>query len=69
MKRMMVRRHVNPTKTRKDTPAANYSFEPLVIARPAAVLRLAGRQQMKPCIDDHSRRAELTDNEPMERSV
>jgi hypothetical protein len=36
-----VRRHVHPTKTRKDTPATYHSFEPLIIARPAAALRLA----------------------------
>ena len=34
MKRMMVRRNVNPTKILKDTSAAHHSFEPLVIARP-----------------------------------
>jgi hypothetical protein len=56
--------------TRKDTLAAHHAFEPLVIARTTAVLRPAGRQQMKPgSIDDHCRRANLTNNEPMERYV
>jgi hypothetical protein len=43
MKCMKVRRHVHPTGTRKDTLAAHHAFEPLVIARTTAVLRLAGR--------------------------
>jgi hypothetical protein len=41
MKRMMVRWHVHPTKTRKDTLAADHFVEPLLITRTAAVLRLA----------------------------
>jgi hypothetical protein len=35
-KRMMVRRHVHPTKTRKDTLAADHFVEPLLISRTAA---------------------------------
>jgi hypothetical protein len=55
---------------RQDTLAAHRAFEPLVIARPTAVLRLAGRQQMKASsIDDHCQRANLSNNEPMERYV
>jgi DNA-binding NarL/FixJ family response regulator len=41
MKCMMVRRHVHPTKTRKDTLAADHFVEPLFITRTAAILRLA----------------------------
>jgi hypothetical protein len=33
----------NPTNNRNDPLAAHHSFEPLVVARNAAVLRLAGR--------------------------
>ena len=32
---------IHPTNTHKDTLAAHHFFEPLVIARPTAVLRLA----------------------------
>jgi hypothetical protein len=46
MKRMKVKRHVHPTNTGNDPPAGHHSFESLVIARPTAVLRLAGRLQM-----------------------